>query len=78
MKSRDAMKRKAIKVKSENVWNAFKCLRNTVTSLIEVAKREYFNNLLTDNTKDTLNICTTIKKLLLKKKKGHFKKSLFS
>ena len=65
MKSRDAMKRKAVKTKSDNVWNAFKRLRNTVTRLIDVAKREYFNNLLTDNTKDTSNI----KKLLPNKKK---------
>ena len=37
MKLHDAMKRKAVKAKSDNVWNAFKGLRNTVTRLIEIA-----------------------------------------
>ena len=69
IKSCDAMKRKADKGKPDNVWTAFKRLRNAVTRLIEVAKREYFNSLLTDHTKDTSNIWTTLKKLLPKKKK---------
>lgn len=38
IKSRDAMKRKAVKNKSDQNWNSYKRLRNNVTRLIEVGQ----------------------------------------
>lgn len=51
MKYIDTAKRKAVNNKADADWNTYKRLRNNVIRLIEIAKRDYFNNLLTDNIK---------------------------
>ena len=69
MKQRDSMKRKAVKSKLDQDWISYKRLRNTVTRQIELAKRGYYNDLLTEHANDASKLWSAIRKLIPKKNK---------
>ena len=69
MKERDKMKCKACKSKLDVDWTSYKQLRNSVTRQIELAKRDYFNNLLTTQAQDASKLWSSIRKLIPKKNK---------
>lgn len=68
MKSRDQMKRRTVKSKDLDSCNCYKSLRNKTTRLIELAKRDYYNDLLTHNADDSSKLWSTLKKLLPNKR----------
>ena len=63
------MKRKAVKSKLDQDWISYKRLRNTVTRQIELAKRDYYNDLLTEHVNDASKLWSAIRKLIPKKNK---------
>ena len=63
------MKRKACKSKLDLDWTSYKQLRNSVTREIELAKRDYFNNLLKTQAQDASKLWSSIRKLIPKKSK---------
>lgn len=69
MKERDKMKRKACKSKLDLDWTSYKQLRNSVTRQIELAKRDYFNNLLKAHAQDASKLWSSIRKLIPNKRK---------
>ena len=69
MKERDKMKCKACKSKLDLDWTSYKQLGNSVTRQIELAKRDYFNNLLTTQAQDASKLWSSIRKLIPNKNK---------
>ena len=67
MKERDKMKRKACKSKIDLDWTSYKQLRNSVIRLIELAKQDYFNNLLKTQAQEASKLWSSIRKLIPKK-----------
>ena len=63
------MKRKAVKSKLDQDWISYKRLRNTATRQIELAKCDYYNDLLTEHVNDASKLWSAIRKLIPKKNK---------
>ena len=69
IKERNKLKRRAIKSKLDQDWVSYKYQRNAVTRQIELAKRDYFNDLLTTHAHDASKLWSAIRKLIPKKNK---------
>ena len=63
------MKCKACKSKLDLDWTSYKQFHNSVTQQIELAKRDYLNNLLTTQAQDASKLWSSIRKLITKKNK---------
>ena len=61
------MHKKAVRSKCLNTWNAYKSLRNEVTSKIKVEKCIYFENELCNNVNDPKQFWKKINNVIDKK-----------
>ena len=71
MLERDICKHSARQSNDVNLWAKYRVLRNNVTSECHRAKREYHDNLISENRNNSKKLWQTIKKLLPSKVSSH-------
>lgn len=63
MYERDYLKRKALQVNSTEIWNKYTYMRNKVTQLIRVRKKEYACSAISDHKNDCRKMWKTLNNL---------------
>ena len=63
---RDILKARAIRQKSQELFEQYRSLRNQITTKCRLAKRDYYKNLIADNLGDSSKMWKALKKLLPK------------
>ena len=61
---RDYLKRTSVKYKSDELWESYKQIRNTVTELIRSNKKKYYENCIEENHCHTKGLWKVLKKLI--------------
>ena len=59
---RDHLKRKAVKYKSDVLWESYKQIRNSVTELIRSSKKKYYENGIEENHSNPKCVWKVLKK----------------
>ena len=60
---RDHLKRKAVKYKSDVLWESYKQIKNSVTELIRSSKKKYYENCIEENHSNPKCLWKVLKKL---------------
>ena len=60
---RDYLKRKAVKYKSDELWESYKQIRNTVTDFSRSNKIKYYGNCIEETHCNPKGLCKVLKKL---------------
>ena len=76
MHDRNKLKRKAIKTRDPNDWNAFKRARNSVNNLVKTSKERYYKNAFDYHKGNSRKTWQTINELTARKSKSSIVKEL--